>query len=210
MRLAFRNSGLAVCLLASVCVAYLLFPAVRAHYLFSRLETLRLKSSTFDEAKRVAKEIGAKPSEPCTQSDCEWSKRIDNALLPRWWRGSGAIFAVAFDVKNSVVSRKTTGFGVEGAGIDEPSPSSVGFTEVDENWRRDRPTEPVTAGWQTSERFRYYQFTVRITPKATAYDRKHYTAFDYGCLWRYHGCKDARELLPTADPFPENDFKGGL
>ncbi len=116
---------------------------------------------------------------------------------------------MAFDVKDSLVSRKTTGFGIKGAGIDEPSPSSVSFTEVDENWRRDRPTEPVTAGWITTERFRYYQFVVQITPKVTTSDRKRYSDFDYGCLWRYHGCKDARELLPSADRFPENKFNCG-
>lgn len=175
--------------------------------MFSKLETLRLGSSTFDDARRVALEIGAKPSEPCTQSGCEWSKRMDNAELPRWWRGPGAVFAVAFDVKNAVVSRKSTGFGIEGNGIDGFSPSSVGFDEVDEHWRRDRPTEPVTSGWGTSDRFRYYRFVVWITPKATADDRRRYTAFDYGCLWRYHGCKDARELLPTADPFPGDELR---
>jgi hypothetical protein len=192
-----------------LCCAYLFFPAVRARYLFSRLETLRLGSSTFDDAKRIATQIGAKSSVPCGPSDCEWSKRIDNAQLPRWWRGSGEVFAVAFDVKDSVVSRKTTGFGIEGSGINEFSPSSVGFTEVDEHWLRDRPTEPIVAGWATSELFRYYQFDVRITPRVTANDRKRYSAFDYGCLWRFHGCKDARGLLPAADPFPENDFRAG-
>jgi hypothetical protein len=197
----WRNCGMIACLLIVLCSAYLFLPAIRARYLFSKLETLQLGSSTFEDAKRLATEIGAKSWEPCDQSDCEWTKRIDNAQLPRWWRGSGEVFAVAFEVKNSVVTRKSTGFGIEGAGIDEFSPSSVGFTEA-EHWRQDKPTGPVQAGWTTSDWFRYYRFSVRMTPKATATDRRRYTAFNYGCLWRYHGCKDARELLPTADPFP--------
>ncbi|SFR96622.1 hypothetical protein SAMN05421771_0014 [Granulicella pectinivorans] len=209
MKIALRRCGLIAGLLTVLCCAYLLYPAIRARYLFSRLETLRLGSSTFEDAKRVAAEIGAKTTEPCNPLFCEWSKRIDNAQLPRWWRGTGEVFVVTFDVKNSVISRTSTGYGIESDGINGFSPSSIRFDEVDEHWWRDRPTKPVTAGWSTSDRFRYYQFVVYMTRKATADDRKRYTAFDYGCLWKYHGCKDARELLPTADPFPENEFRDG-
>ena len=101
--------------------------------------------------------------------------RIDNAQFPCWWRNSDEVFAVIFEVKNSVVTRKSTGFGIEGAGIDEFSPSAVGFAEV-EHWRQDKPTEPVQAGWTTSDRFRHYRFSLRMTPKATAMDRRRFAA----------------------------------
>lgn len=189
-------------LLILLCGAYLLRPSIRAHYLFNKLETLQLGHSTFEDAERLAKKIDAKPSVygPCDRSECTWEKRIDNAQLPRWWRGSGEIFEVGFSVKNSLVTRKYTGFGIEGARIDAFSPSAVWFDEQ-EHWGRGNTPEPVSAGWQTSELFLYYRFTVRMTPKASADDRRRYTAFNYSCFWRYKGCRDARDLLPTADRF---------
>jgi hypothetical protein len=126
-------------------------------------------------------------------------KRIDNAYLPRWWRGAGEAFIVAFDVKDSLVVRKNTGFGI--GTLDSFSRSQVGLVEQ-EHWGRVPYREPVQTGWYSSERFRYYQFVVYMTPKASAEDRRRYTAFNYSCFWKYQVCKDARELLPTADPFP--------
>jgi hypothetical protein len=102
---------------------------------------------------------------PCDRSDCTWEKRIDNGQLPRGWRGSGEVFEVAFTVKNSLVMRKYTGFGIEGARIDAFSPSAMWF-EQQKHWGRGNTPEPVAAGWSTSELFRYYRFTVRMTPQA--------------------------------------------
>jgi hypothetical protein len=126
---------------------------------------------------------------------------MDNTELPQWWRGLGEAFVVAFDVKNSVVVRKNTGFGIGRS--DEFSPSSIGLIEQ-ENWGRGNTPEPVAAGWSTSELYRYYEFTVYMTPKAAAADRRRYTSFNFNCFWKYKGCKDARELLPTAGPFPDD------
>jgi hypothetical protein len=197
LRIAFIG-GLTVSALAVLCLSYLLHPAIRAHYLFSQMESLQLGRSTFDDAQRLARKIGANPNGPCDRSACEWDVRMSNSELPRWWRGSGEVFVVAFDVKDSVVVRKNTGYGI---GIETTfSPSSVGLVEQ-EHWGHTGRPEPILAGWRSSDRYRYYEFTVYMTPKASAEDRRRYTAFDYGCLWRYRGCKDARELLPTADPF---------
>lgn len=181
-----------------LCVSYLLHPAIRADYLFSQLESLQLGHSTFEDARRLASKIGAKPTGPCDQSACEWAVRVDNSSLPQWWRGSGEAFLVSFNVENSVVVRKNTGFGV---GTKPFYPSQVGLIEQ-EHWGRTPRAEPVAAGWETTDLYRYYKFIVYMTPKASTEDRRRYTAFDYGCLWRYKGCKDARELLPTADSFP--------
>lgn len=192
-----------VSLLTLVCGAYLFGSSIHARYIFSELETLQLGHSTFEDAQRLASKIGAEPAGygTCDRSYCAWHKRIDNRQLPRWWRGSGEVFAVGFTVKDSIAVRKNTGFGIDGEGIDAFSPSSVGLVQQ-EHWGRGETLEPVQAGWRTSERFRYYEFMVKMTPRASTEDRRRYTAFNYGCLWRYKGCKDARELLPTADPFP--------
>ncbi len=182
-----------------LCGAFLLYPSLHARYLFSELETLQLGRSTFEDAERLARKIHAKPNGDCDQSRCEWDKRIDNAYLPLWWRGAGEAFSVAFDVKDSHVVRKDTGFGIGLLGAIHPSQVDL---EEQEHWGRVPIPEPVKAGWGTSERFRYYQFIVYMTPKASAQDRQRYTAFNYSCFWKYQGCQDARELLPTADPFP--------
>jgi hypothetical protein len=178
---------------------YLFYSALHARYLFNQLETLQLGHSTFEDAERLAEKIRAKPSDTCDHSKCEWETRIDNAYLPQWWRGDGESFSVAFDVKNSIVVRKNIGFGI--GTLDSIHPSQVGLEER-EDWGRLNRQEPVQTGWGTSEKFRYYQFIVYMTPKASAEDRRRYTAFNYSCFWKYHGCKDARELLPTANPFP--------
>ena len=203
-RLNNRSTGWLIvsflALLSLVFGAYLLVPSIRARYLFHELGSLQLGHSTFEDAQRLAKRIGANPYGPCDRSSCEWDVRMDNSELPRWWRGLGEAFVVAFDVKDSVVVRKNTGFGI--GRRDEFSPSSVGLIEQ-ENWGRLPRLEPVAVGWSTSELYRYYEFTVYMTPKASAADRRRYTSFNFNCFWKYKGCKDARELLPTADRFPD-------
>ncbi len=186
-------------LLIFLCGAYLLRPSIRARYLFHELETLQLGQSTFEDAERLARKIHAKPNDPCSRSACTWGVELNNAHLPRWWRGNGEVFAIAFSIKDSVVTRKYTGFGT---GTDASfTPSHVSLEEQ-EHWGRGNTREPVQAGWYTTELFRYYWFTVRMTPKASAEDRRRYTAFNYSCFWKYKGCRDARDLLPTADRFP--------
>ncbi len=154
--------------------------------------------STFEDAQQLARTIGARPSNPCNQTDCEWEARVDNSDLPRWWRGKGESFVVAFDVKDSVVVRKNTGYGI-GVVADGFSPSSVGVVEQERPGSAGR-SQPVTAGWKATDLYRYYEFAVYMTPKATTEERRRYTSFNFNCFWKYKGCKDARELLPTADP----------
>lgn len=181
------------------CGALLLRPSMRARYFFNAIETLQLGHSTFEDAERIARKIHAEPSGACDRSKCEWDKRLDNASLPLWWRGSGESFSVTFSVKDSLVVRKDTGFGIGILGSNHPSQVEL---EEQEHWGRVPTREPVQTGWRTTEKFRYYWFQIRMTPKASAKDRSRYTAFKYSCFWKYHGCEDARELLPTADQFP--------
>jgi hypothetical protein len=150
-------AGLTASALTVLCISCLFYPAIRAHYLFNQMETLQLGRSTFDDAQRLARRIGATPYNPCDRSFCEWDVRMDNAELPRWWRGSGAAFVVAFDVKDSIVERKNTGYGIGNkTGF---SPSSVGLQEQ-EHWGRIPIPEPVFAGWRPSDWYRYLEFIV--------------------------------------------------
>lgn len=195
----FRLMMTTICLMVLFYGAYLPYPSIHAHTLFKELETLQLGHSTFEDAERLAKKIHAEPYGACDRSKCEWDRRIDNAWLPRWWRGSGETFSVSFSVQDSTVWRKNTAYGV---GVDGSfHPSVVDFAE-EEQWVRPTAREPFQAGWKTTELYPYFEFKVWMTPKASAEDRRRYTSFNFNCFWKYKGCKDARELLPTADPFP--------
>src|SRR5215472_70688 len=189
--------------LFALCLACLFYPAARARYLFNQVESLQLGRSTYEDAEALAQKIGATPYPPygpCSRSDCEWSLRIDNAELPRWWRGAGESFGVAFDVKDSKVVRKTFGYGV-GILNDGFFPSSVGLTEL-EHWPRQHRPVLVEAGWYSTDLYPYWDFRVSMIPGASAQDRRRYSAYDYGCMWKYRGCKDGRELLPVAASMP--------
>ena len=184
-----------------VSFASLVRPSIRARYLFRKLETLPLGHATFEDAQRLAKTICAKPNgTACDRSFCEWDVKMDNSEIPRWWRGSGETFAVSFDVENSVVVRKGTGYGI-GIESDRFNPSQVGLEEQ-ENWGRIPRKEPITAGWYTSNLHRYDKFVVYMTPKASAEERRRYTAYNFNCFMQYRGCKDGRDLLPVAGSYP--------
>jgi hypothetical protein len=132
---------------------------------------------------------------------------VNNARLPQWWRGSGVTFVVTFEVNDSVVVHKGAGYDI---GIDPLAftPSQVSVV-VKESWTRLMPEPPTQKGWGISyfERNGHREnistkFVVHLTPRSSAEDWRRYTAFNYRCFWKYKGCRDARELLPTADPFP--------
>jgi hypothetical protein len=184
-----------------LCGAYLLRPSIRARYLLNELDTLQLAHSTFDDAQRLAAKIHAKPDpyRACDRLACMWIVSIDNAQIPQWWRGSGETFAVTFSVKDSLLVRKSAAYGIGLDGLFHPSTVTI---EEQEHWLPRNAKEPVETGWGSSDWYPYYQFGVRMTPKVSVEDRRRYTSFNFNCFWKYKGCKDARELLPTADPFP--------
>jgi hypothetical protein len=199
--LIVRMMMITICLLILLCGGYLLGLSIRAHFLFSELEKLPLGQSTFEDAERLAKKIHAEPYGACDRSKCEWDKIIDNAWLPRLWRGSGEAFSVSFSVQDSIVVRKNTAYGV---GVDGSFHPSVVDVEEQEQWGRLNVRRPIQTGWGATDWYPYYQFHVWMTPKASAEDRRRYTSFNFNCFWKYKGCKDARELLPTADPSPSD------
>lgn len=154
-----------------LCCAYLMYLPLRARYLFSRLEALQVGHSSFEDAQRLARKIGAKPSDltHCDPSYCYWSVNVDNARLPRWWRGSGATFSVNFEVKGSTVDYKGAWYVIgvpsynsipsEVSGWIDPyrlSPPYEVSAGIKETWLRFRPGDriieepPTGAGWQVS------------------------------------------------------------
>jgi hypothetical protein len=192
---------------------YLVYPSLRARYLFHELGALQVGHSTFEDAQRLAKRLGAKPDNlsPCGRTYCYWTVTVSNARLPQWWRGSGVTFVIDFFVDHSVIVGKGAWYAI---GIDPytftPSMVSVGEQE---KWLRQREGDriveepPTGKGWEVSyfekngsRELATARFVVRMTPRSSAEDWRRYTAFNYSCLWKYRGCKDARELLPTADP----------
>jgi hypothetical protein len=172
-----------------------LYPSIRARYLFHELETLQAGHSTFEDAERVAGKINAKPYYVhCYRSTCGWDARVDNAGLARWWRDFGETFSVSFLVKDSIVVRKVAWFGTGTNGAFHPSGVLL---EEQEHWAGGNIREPLQTG-----RARSNWFSVRMTPKASGEDRQRYADFNYSCFWKYKGCRDARDLLPTTDRFP--------
>ncbi len=179
--------------------ACLLIPSLRAAYLFKELKTLELGYSTFDDAQRLATRIHAKSDlfGACNKSECTWRATIDNSRIPGWWRGTGESFAVTFSVKNSLVVYKSTIYSI---GLDGDFHPSTVTLEEQEHWSRRNAIEPIEIGWGSTDLYPYYQFGVRMTPKASTQDRRRYTSFNFNCLWKYKGCNDARDLLPAAKP----------
>jgi len=196
---------------------YLVYPALRARYLFHELGALQVGHSNFEDAQRLAKKLGAIPitPTPCNPSYCFWtSEYVNNARLPQRWRGSGVTFAINFEVKDSVVRNKGAWYGIEIINMDSNyvPVSSVSVGEQ-EKWiftkepNRVIAEPPTAAGWGIGriERNGYRKivsarFQVHMTPRSSVEDWRRYTAFNYSCFWKYYGCKDARDLLPTADP----------
>jgi hypothetical protein len=210
------------------------FPLLRARYLLYELNDIQLNQSTFEDAQRFARKIGAQkaPSVECTHAECQWYKFTDNALLPQWYRGKGVTFAIAFSVKDSVVTDK----GVEyiiGVGSSAPGEAFIGrprvFVSQSESWFRwqkekerrlqemlhEKPADfvepPISKGWEEmwydkNGKIVVDAFAVNISPKSKSMfqDWKKYTAFNYNCFWRYKGCSFGKDLLPIADPYPPN------
>jgi uncharacterized protein (UPF0548 family) len=200
---------------------YLVYPSLRARYLFHELGALQIGHSSFEDAQRLAKRLGAIPitPTPCNQTYCYWSSEyVSNARLPKWWRGNGVTFAIDFEVKDAVVTNKGAWYASEIIKPDSNyTPRSSVSVGVQEKWIFTRTPNrvivepPTSKGWGSgylekngNREMVSTKFQVHMTPRSSVEDRRRYTAFNYSCFWKYKGCKDARELLPTADPFPSD------
>jgi hypothetical protein len=230
-RILFRlGSGLIVGFLA--CWAALLYPSLRARYLLYELNDIQLNHSTFEDARKFAKKVGAQEGTfvKCSHAECQWYKLTDNALLPRWYRGKGVTFGIAFSVKDSIVTDKGVEYsvGADPSTVDEAYVGRPGVyvaqTESWFKWRKEKQHElqkeqpegfpdyvepPVRKGWEkiwydAKGEIAVDRFAVYILPKSQSIpeDWKKYTAFNYSCFWKYKGCSYGKDLLPIADPYP--------
>jgi len=211
--------------------ATFLYPFLRARYLLSQLEELQINHSTFEDAQKLAKKIGAQEGSftKCTRAECEWYKITDNALVPQWYRGKGVSFAVVITAKDSLVTSKGVEYSV-GVGTPTVGEAFIGRPRVyvsqtencfkwDEEKQRklqekfrekfpDIVETPVRKGWQKiwckDEKIASDAFAVCISTryKSTPEDWKKYTAFNYSCFWKYKGCSYGKDLLTIADPYP--------
>ena len=217
-----------------VCGATLLYPSLHARYLLYELKDLQLNQSTFEDAQRFAKRIGAQeaPFPKCTHVECQWYKLTDNALLPQWYRGKGVTFGIAFSAKDSIVTDKGVEYAI-GVGSSTPGEAFIGrprvFVSQTESWFKwrkekqrelqemshEKPTDsvepPVSKGWEKiwydkNGKIAVDAFAVYISPRSNSIpeDWKKYTAFNYSCFWKYKGCSYGKDLLPIADPYPPN------
>jgi hypothetical protein len=176
----------------AVVLYHLFQPYMRARNLLSQVSTLQVGSSSFEDAERVGKRLGSPGNDPCLPVDCYWTFSIDNFKVPTAWRGEGTRFVAGFRVQNSVVTEQRFMFQI-GTGF---NPQTAEFWE-----RQTWPHYPkqFIVGTQTTENNPHYRSYVKLTPAASADVRKRYLSFNFSCLWKYGGCKDAQELLPTVD-----------
>lgn len=210
--------------------ATLLYPSLHARYLVYELKDLQLDHSTFEDAQKFAKKIGAAPFGECTHAECRWYKFTDNARLPHWYRGKGVTFGIVFTAKDSIVTDKGVDYqiGADPSTVDEAYIGRPGVyvsqTESWFKWQKEKqrelqeklhkkPTDyvelPVSKGWEKiwydkDGKIAVDRFAVYISPKSESIpeDWRTYTAFNYGCFWKYKGCSYGKDSLPIADPYP--------
>jgi hypothetical protein len=212
---SIKRLAVLLALLSLACSVYVFGPSIRARYLFHEMESVQLSHTTFEGAQRLARKLGAKPYGSCDRAYCAWTADVNDARLPRWWRGSGVTFAIDFEVKDSLVASKGAWYVIGTDPYNNFSPFDQVSIGMKEKWIQTRGSErvipelPTGAGWKVnyfekngSRKVADAMFVVRMTPRSSAEDWRRYTAFDYSCLWKYKGCKSARELLPIADSFP--------
>ncbi len=178
---------------AGAAVSYVLFqPYLRARSLRSEIAALQVGRSSFEEAKRVGNRLGSQGNDPCSPVDCYWTFTTDNFEFPNLWRGEGARFIAGFRVQDSVVSEQRFMFQI-----------GTGFkAQTAEFWERETwPHYPkqFMVGTETSSDYPHFRSYVNLTPATPADVRERYLSFNLNCLWKYQGCKDAEELLPTID-----------
>jgi len=182
-----------VTVIVGAIVLYDLFqPYVRARHLLSKIDALQVGESSFEEAKRVGMVLGSQGNDPCLPADCYWTFTVDNFSIPAMWRGEGTRFIAGFRVQNSVVSEQRFMLQI-GTGFD---------AQTAEFWERETwPNFPkqFIVGTQTTPTRPHFRSYVNLTPATHADIRERYLSFNLNCFWKYRGCRDAKELLPTVD-----------
>jgi len=182
-----------VAIAAGTAVSYELFqPYLRARNLRSQIAALQVGKSGFEQAKHVGMALGSQGNDPCLPTDCYWTFEVDNFKLPAAWRGEGIRFVAGFRVQDSIVSEQHFVLQI-GTGIN---------AQTADFWERETwPHFPkqFIVGTQSSQTFPHFRSYVNLTPATPAHVRERYLSINFNCLWKYQGCKDAEELLPTIE-----------
>jgi hypothetical protein len=167
-------------------------PYLRARNLLSQISALQVGRSNYLDSQQVGKRLGSLGNDLCIPADCYWTFSVDNFKIPILWRGEGVRFIGGFRVQSSVVTEQRFMLQI-GTGFDAQTAT---FWER-ENW----PHYPKQffVNVETTPDHPHFRSYVNLTPATPADLRDRYLSFNLNCLWKYHGCKDAEELLPTID-----------
>jgi hypothetical protein len=184
--------------LAAVVVAgvvlglYLLRPVSRARELFFESARLRVGRAGLKDVERIATRFGTPLGRDCTTADCFLAIMVDNGRLPDWWRGPGTTFGASFLIEGGALVREA--FLIRtGVGPNAP------FVRVTEGKHLRELPEPVSVGRGSTSEDLAWRLIIDLTPEAPLEVKERYLSANFWCLAKFHGCKDAGEMLPTVD-----------
>jgi hypothetical protein len=166
----------------------------RARRLQKATNELIVGRSTLADVRAVGQRFQAIVSSgTCTAGECRLEMLVSNAALPRFWRGPETRFVVDLLVRNDVLVERAASFYLGlGAGR-----SLVSVTESVPQVKGPQRYPRVHALWSGDNvKWRYL---VELTPAVPMDSRMRYSGFDFRCLSRFRGCRDAQQLLPYAD-----------
>jgi hypothetical protein len=117
---------------------------------------------------------------------------VDNAGLPDWWRGAGTTFGASFLIEEGTLAQE--GFLIRtGVGPNAP------FVRVTEGRHLRELPEPVSVGRISTSDDPAWRLIIDLTPGAPLELKERYLSANFWCLAKFHGCKDAGEMMPTVD-----------
>lgn len=163
--------------------------------MLAQVSELEVGKSTFADAQKLADSMDATVSGTCSAADCNWLRRADNLSLPHFWAGDGETLSVGFRVQDGVVTERSIAYQVGSVFARSP----YADTEERVRWTGGPPPNPVSVQTQWTPHIARYGALVLMVPAAPPETRSKYLDFNLSCLWKYGGCSDAGQLLPTVD-----------
>jgi len=162
--------------------------------MLAAVSAFEVGKSTFSDAQKLAASLDAEPSSHCSAAECDWYRRTDNLSLPRFWIGEGASFSVGFRVRDGIVTERGIAYEIGS------SPAVAAYADVEErlHWSGP-PPNPVSIQTQWTAHVPRYSILVMMVPTVPPATRSKYEDFNLNCLWKYNGCSDAQQLLPTVE-----------